>query len=343
LFFKLTLLLLVTVSSILGADLPSEEEITSFATSSTWLKLYVYRKQSFGSGYNSKASEDLFFFHQEGRTDPRKELTQALKAFQTNTQSFGQRKSKAACAFPARYSRIKERWPDLFPDKINCPELESWLSRLNTSKIHFVYVGSYPNNPASMFGHTLIRLKNESKSDLLDYTLGFRANVDPNDNPITYTANGLMGGYHGYYHIKPYYLNLGLYNNSESRGLWEYELDLSEKEVEFFLKHVWEVSFNTGFPYYFMDENCSFYLLTLLEATRPSLELTSKQRSLVYPIETLKDAFYNLSKEKSNLTYRASINEKFYKKVNDMSILEQQKVFDFIGGRNKVLPSDIRV
>ena len=48
-------------------------------------------------------------------------------------------------------------------------------------------------------------------------------------------------------------------------------------------------STNIYSDYYFFDENCSYDLLFLLEAARPSLNLTDHQGVWVIPLDTVRD------------------------------------------------------
>ena len=53
--------------------------------------------------------------------------------------------------------------------------------------------------------------------------------------------------------------------------------------------HVYELD-SIYSDYYFFDENCSYDLLFLLDAGRPSLNLTDQMGSWVIPIDTIKAA-----------------------------------------------------
>jgi hypothetical protein len=74
----------------------------------------------------------------------------------------------------------------------------------------------------------------------------------------------------------------------ENRDVWEYELDLSPADVDRVLMHVWELG-PIYFDYYFFDENCSYYLLELLEAARPDLDLTGPFRWWAIPADTVRE------------------------------------------------------
>ncbi|MGB0455087.1 MAG: DUF4105 domain-containing protein, partial [Bacteriovoracaceae bacterium] len=267
-----------------------------------------------------------------------------IEAFKQSQKEVGHIKKKPICAFPARFLFLKKKnaLKSNRDPLEECPDLKEWMERLSVKKLYMVFAGPYPSNPASMFGHSFIRLSRENEDPLLDYVVGFRATTDPTDNFMTYAAKGIFGGYTGFYNLKPNYLNVGLYNNSESRDLWEYELKLNNEEIQFFLYHLWELSNNTGFRYYFFDENCSFYLLTLLETVNPKLKLTESYPTFVHPIETIKKSpiikgtqnfrpsvkkftlnlYQNLSSDQRSMVRSALHDIEYVKKINDPKVLE---------------------
>ena len=80
--------------------------------------------------------------------------------------------------------------------------------------------------------------------------------------------------------------------------LWEYKLPLTEAETDFMVSHLWEVIKKTGFRYYFFDENCSYYLVRLLEAIKPEWNFKIKDDLFVVPIDTIKDFHENIEQVK---------------------------------------------
>ncbi len=102
-----------------------------------------------------------------------------------------------------------------------------------------------------------------------------------------FAFKGLFGLYHGKFSIAPYYLKVKVYGDIENRDIWEYRLNLTEKEIDRLLRHVWEMRF-AWFDYYFFDENCSYHLLSLLEVARPGLHLTDRFSLWVIPSETIR-------------------------------------------------------
>ncbi len=247
-------------------------------------------------------------------------MTAAVAAFQDPTLKFGTQKDSAACVFPARKRVLESLLGKSFPSPA-CPELETWVSRIGADQASLVFVGAYPGNPASVLGHSFLRLSNRAREssgreglDLLSYSIGFTAQADPRDNRMIYMLKGLTGGYAGYYEIEPHYMKIGLYNNSESRDLWDMPLELTPSEVDMMVRHYWELTFNASLDYYFIDENCSYRLLTLIEAVKPDVDLTSKLSMVVLPAETVRTAIEaDLAKERPR--FRPSVKRRMNYKL----------------------------
>ena len=119
----------------------------------------------------------------------------------------------------------------------------------------------------------------------------------------------MFGGFPGRYAVLPFYVKIQEYNNFESRDLWEYELLLSPDEMQWLVLHLWELR-PTSFDYYFFQENCSYQMLTLIEAAKPELELTSQFVFHVIPADTVK-VLRNLTGLLSEPVFRASALRQF--------------------------------
>jgi hypothetical protein len=121
---------------------------------------------------------------------------------------------------------------------------------------------------------------------LLAYTINYAADTQK-QRGIPYAFNGLFGGYQGRFSISPYYVAVKEYGDIENRDIWEYGLNLTPEEISQMLRHLWEMS-SARFDYYFLDENCSYHLLSLFEAARPTLRLTDRFPWWAIPSETVR-------------------------------------------------------
>ncbi|EQC45635.1 PF13387 domain protein [Bacteriovorax sp. Seq25_V] len=272
------------------------------------------------------------WFYLSKKESLEKEWQLSLKAIR-NDLKVGREGKKFACAFPARYEFIKKYHPEF--KNVECREFKDWAKELAVKDIYLVYASSYVSNPASMFGHSFLRLSRGGlgrSSALNDYSVGFMALTNNDDNSFTYAVKGITGGYVGNYEVKPFYMNVGLYQNAEDRDLWQYKLDLSKEQVEFFVKALWELSQNTGFSYYFFDENCSSQLLKTLQIVNEDFNFFDGRSYLfAHPIETIKWAKNSIRKEE-DLFYPA-INKVLRKRLREMSEDER--------GRYVLLKSDV--
>ncbi len=304
------LLFLVAIGFLSPA--PGEAAIPADAESSAWLRLYQYEKTIFGK-YRSPVTAKEFFFSTTGPHDPQAEFNGAIEAFNSPSLSFGIQQLPAACVFPARKTVLEKILKTQFPQP-KCPELETWVERINATGVSLVFVGAYPGNPASILGHSFLRFHRglatlTAGKDLLSYSVGFMAQADPRDNRLSYMLKGLTGGYDGFYEIEPHYMKVGLYNNSESRDLWEWNLDFTQEEVDLLVRHLWELTFNARIPYFFIGENCSFRLITFLELAKPDQSLHQKLSAIVLPAETVRVA-HEFGWTTGDLQFRPSVKRR---------------------------------
>lgn len=262
--------------------------LREIAYSTPWLRLNHYESK-FLTGYRSRISASDYFLAPDGGSDPLAELTRSVALFQSD--SVLRDKQTAQCAYPARYSLVKRALAKrgvALQDQ-PCPRFEQWRKSLSVSSLSLIFPTSFMNNPASMFGHTLLRLDRKGlgvETHMLAYSVNFAA-ATAGENALLYAAKGVLGGYNGYFSVGPYYERLNTYSDIESRDIWEYELNVSQSEVQFLLAALWELR-GVPFSYFYFDENCSYQLLALLEVMRPSLDLRSHFKVHVIPVDTVR-------------------------------------------------------
>ncbi len=177
---------------------------------------------------------------------------------------------------------------------------------MNPDAVTLIFPAAYLNNPASMFGHTLLRIDSRTRNEqtrLLDYTVNYAASTQQ-ERGFTFAMKGLFGGYHGSFSVAPYYAQVKRYGDLENRDIWEYRLTLSYEEVLRMMMHAWELK-SAKFDYYFIDENCSYQLLSLLEAARPSLHLLDQFGLWAVPADTIR-AVTGVEDLTSSVTFRPS-------------------------------------
>jgi len=272
-----------------------------------WHRLLHYQKGILG-GYKSTVKTPTFFLSKKGYKDPEEELTATLKGFFDSSLDL-QGKDHPQCRFPARYDWLKEKldFPTDGPTPA-CTAYRQWLKRLEPKSVSLIFASSYMNNPSSMYGHTFLRINKEKAiagQDLMDFAFSYGALAGVNRG-FLYALKGLTGGYHGGYSTIPYHVQVMKYNNVGSRDIWEYKLHMDPIELNRFMAHLWEIR-DVQKKYYFLNRNCSYEMLKILDVAKPRYEFSKHFRWRAIPIDTIK-VFFSDSGLISTTTVRPALH-----------------------------------
>ncbi len=264
--FVFLILILPAICGAQAADplagLVERAETLGLAESPVWLRLLHYKRGSPDS--QSEILDDDFFLADRGRYSPQDELVATLAAFLQETAS--EPDETARCRFPARFLFLDTRLGLGLPD-VKCPRLERWMKPDQLDSISLMMISGYFGNPASTFGHILLKVNNGSVPDgytLLDLGDNFGAVVPENELTFVYVVRGLTGGYRAGFSDQDYYRADLTYTRTEFRDMWEYKLNLSEYQQKLLLYHLWEVT-GRHFQYFFLKGNCAFRIAELME------------------------------------------------------------------------------
>ena len=287
-----------------------------FANSDAWLSLLHYQ-----NGVSSIDSEN-FFLSKDGKTNAKSELTATISLFETG------KNIDKICLFPARYILLKKN--GLISAKYpKCDGLEKFYDDLQPSGVTLLFTDAYMNNPSSLFGHTLLRIDTARKgTQLLAHGMNYGAFTAGHENSVLFAIYGLTGGYYGGFTVKPYYDIINTYNNLENRDIWEYNLNFSQEELNFFVAHLWEIG-HTQTKYYFFSKNCSYMLTEMLDAVRPSLKLAAKFPAQTIPLDTIKEV-YNTPDLVKSVNYRPSRQQKIIHRQQCMNDKQKQEFLKII-------------
>ncbi|MCG3657527.1 DUF4105 domain-containing protein [Aliarcobacter butzleri] len=242
---------------------------------SYWAKLLHYRDGI------SEIDSTNFFISNNGKEDLKEELFETINSLETGTNN-------VLCRFPLRVEWLKENIPTL-EEKIvpySCEDLDKFLELTDAKYVTMVFPTAHINSPASMYGHTFLKVGADKETPLISNAINYAAKTDEK-NGLIFAYKGLFGGYEGRYSIMPYYEKIKEYNNLEQRDVWEYDLNLSQEEINKLVLHTWELK-DSYADYYFFKENCSYNVLWLLEIARPSLDLVSYFDFKAIPLDTIK-------------------------------------------------------
>ncbi len=268
-------------------------------------------------GNISEMDDTNFFFAKDGNKNPRDELDATLEAFFSKEKKDD---NSSICKFPARYFWLKKELNATNFPKAECVQYKKVFKLVDPVSTTLVFPAAHINSPASMFGHTFLRINSSYHSKLLSYAVNYAADANPDkENAVSFALKGLFGGYYGKYSLLPYYDKLKEYRDSEQRDIWEYDLNLTKEETRRMFRHIWELN-GTHSSYYFFTKNCSYNMLWLLESARPTLQLRKHFTYQVIPLETIHIAddegiidglSYRPSKRTKLLKYEKLINKKY--------------------------------
>ncbi|MDA3900377.1 MAG: DUF4105 domain-containing protein [Spirochaetes bacterium] len=282
-----------------------------------WRSLLHYKplslvKRTYNAEVVSEIDSDDFFLSYNGRNNPYEELITSIRILLV------ERDKDAINRFPARTRWLSEQLnpadfdlDNYFDDTYR--SMAASADRLDSVKL--IYAGEYLGNPASMFGHTFLRIDFTDETPLLGTTVEFSADTG-NAGFFPYVIKGVTGGFQGFYRLNKYYMKVRDYSYAESRSVWEYELNLTQSEYRRLLDHIIEINESSS-DYYFFTANCSYAILYLLEIARPGLSLIKKLSFPVIPLDTLK--LVNSSGLISGVQYRPSIRERLEKRSESMN------------------------
>ncbi|MBW2723482.1 MAG: DUF4105 domain-containing protein [Deltaproteobacteria bacterium] len=307
------------------ATLVERAERAGLHNDPVWLALLQIDPGMLGLGKTSSVSTQSFFLAPGGKHNPKKELEATLAGF-FDPDVLVKDVEHPQCAFIARRHWLVGRL-EISEDEmplLACEHYENWRVGLGAAGLTLIYPEGFMNNPASMFGHTLLRIDaqgidgqgTDSETDagtgnepgarteeILGYAVDY-VGEPGGDRGLVFIAKGTLGLYPGRFGIHPYYQQLRRYAEWENRDIWEYRLQVDDDELDFLMMHLWEMR-GIDHPYLFFTENCSYHLFRLLELAKPELRELDTLRKFVIPIDTVRGAL-EVEGFVTDVRYRAS-------------------------------------
>jgi hypothetical protein len=333
--FKYLILSFLFCTFSYSSELNTFVEQTKLYENPYWSKLLHYRNGE------SEIDSDNFFISKNGKYDLKEELFETINSLEKGTNS-------VLCRFPLRVKWLKENIPNLNITQYSCEELDKFISLVDGKFVTMVFPTAHINSPASMYGHTFIRISSNEETPLISNAVNYAA-ATTDTNGLIFAYKGLFGEYEGRYSILPYYEKIKEYNNLEQRDIWEYDLDLTQDEIDKLVLHTYELK-DSYSDYFFFKENCSYNVLWLLEVARPSLDLVSQFDFKTVPLDSIKILQkYNLIKN-TNFRYSSMRKMKFIlnEKIENKEyvkgfIKEDNELNDSLSTEDKISYLDLKI
>lgn len=251
--------LLVSLFIILSGSLVyahEPEDLKKLSQQNHWLKLLHFSERVFSSS-KSDVSSKIFFLSPDGQSNAEAELLATIKGISESEDIY--------CRFPARRIWLEDQGLK-FPQR-KCTSFDEWTRGNSVKSVSLVFASGYLGNPASYFGHPLLKFNFKdarSPLDLLDTAINYGAFTPPDVAPLPYAILGIFGGYEAGFTSTDFFFHKNNYSELELRDLWEYELKLNEREVLEAVAHIWEMK-DVTIPYFFFNDNCAYRMGEFLE------------------------------------------------------------------------------
>lgn len=300
----------------------------NLADDPTWQTLLHYKKGIF-NGYESQIDGSIYFHSKNGKYNPQAELEATLASFFSLKEYSKRIPLSSQCLYVARYYWLNKKI-DFDKQKLpehSCSHFKTYEKSLNAESISVIFPTAFGNSPASMFGHTLLRINKEGQTEqtkMLAFSINYAATVDT-DNNFLYFVKGFTGGFRGHFSVIPYYSKLREYSEMENRDIWEYKLNLSKEMVDFIIMHSYELE-KTYLDYYYFSENCSYHLLSLIEVGLHGNSFTQEAKSWVIPLDTIK--ILDNKAMIDSYRYEPSQRTKLQHLIKDLNSKEKKLVFN---------------
>jgi hypothetical protein len=299
-----------------------------------WRILLHYLDEPFAK--DSHIDDPQFFLSTEGKTNPEAELIATIRAiFQPKEDD----KIHPTERFIARFVYLTEQLQiDINRLPYNpMPVFEAAYAEIDPVKLYIMFPSGYIESPASMFGHTFLLLENRNQPWHKSLSINYAAHTEEISG-LLYAFKGLTGLYKGYFSYLPYHKKITEYNDIDSRDLWEYAYNFKDDEIRKMILHLFELQ-GVYSNYYFLDENCSYNLLFLLEAARPTLQLVNKFNFACEPIDTLREMINQDCIE--SVDYRPSKLNKIHHYASKLSDTQVNYAIDLALNKKKPNPNEL--
>jgi hypothetical protein len=331
------LLWLVLMGQSVASYGQQEDIFSDLASHKEWRQLITY-----GDGNRGQANSAGFYLAEDGRENPESELIKTVAALLAPAGD--DVNSHAQCRFPARKMWLKEKLPTslLGMQELDCSEFVAFSGSGADKSVSFVFATGFLGNPASYYGHVLVKV-NTSKvgrdEKLQDATVNFGAKIPENENMAVYILKGMFGGYQSSFTHMPFFYHAKNYGENENRDLWEYQLDLSDRNRDFLIAYAWDLQ-SAEYQYFFANRNCAYRMGEMLE-----LVVGRDMVSPIRPWAVPQALATKLAKIKRNgksiiskVVYHPSRQSRLYQRYGALDVYQTSFVHKVVGNP-RLLPS----
>lgn len=287
--------------------------------------------------YDTSGKSDIknadFFIAKNGNVNPNAEyaaLTSLIKKYQSAPHA---NDLDILCRYPARLRFFSEH-ADASALLITsqCQDFIASMRPDAVESISLLFASGYFDNPGSYFGHSLLQFNYAEPTqdqEQLDASLNYGADVTDSTSSPLYVLKGLLGGYEASYRQNNHFINNHHYTNRQLRDMWDYQLNLTEREKQFIVEHSWELK-RAKFQYFFLNDNCAHRIADLIERAT-GVDASKKHGFWLTPLQIMQsiapkhahDDASLIKKETYNPSLKSVFNENYQRlnKVNKRALV----------------------
>jgi len=304
-----------------------QSDYNLISTSKQWLSINFYIKE--GQSISSLISNDSFFLSTDGKNNPLNELEASIQLFKSKTTS---ENINIKCKYPVRYKFLLQYnlINSHFDFTAHCSGYKSWQSKYKFTSVSLIMPAAYMNSPSSVFGHTFLRLNNNTIPKNKSISINYVAKLPSNISFIDYIKGGMSGDFVGQFKLVPYHIKLREYNYVENRNIWEFQLNISPIKLSHISDVLWQLKY-AQFKYYFFDYNCSYMILAFLQIIDSQFSISDLLPFYTLPSDTV-DILYERNLIDSS-TYIPSSLTKFSTTVSKFDADTKEIIFDLALGK----------
>lgn len=178
----------------------------------------------------------------------------------------------AVCRFPARYLWLKMHLPLPQRPVEKCQDIHEFTEKAPFDALYLVFATESVSQPASMMGHTFLKLSGQNASgELREHAVSFYTDADTLNFPKLLWES-LISGKRGIFSLTPYQQEFLKYVEDEQRNLWEFKIKTTDASRTLIRNHLFELR-QTRLTYFLHSYNCATVLqniLGLIEKPAPS-------------------------------------------------------------------------
>jgi hypothetical protein len=264
-----------------------KETLNAVSKEASWVALLGGKVKNNGATKKYIRTEDGKDFYLQDKPSHdwlTKEMELALQKILNNVPE-----NQFLCNYPGRSLWLINKF-DLPAEEINfnhCTDLLDWSSQFLDNDFNLAFASLDSSSPASIFGHTFLALHKENGSVLHGYAVNYAANFGHQQNSIAYLAYGLAGGYPGIITVTPLHEKIKEYTYENQRDIFLFKLSLDSRQKQQVIFTLWERK-KAQFDYFFIDENCSYNIIKILQIVEPNIKAYTNLYNQVIPFETIK-------------------------------------------------------